>query len=131
MADRPFDVAVYVDGREFTSFSILPGTATHDEVVAWGRLHRSGWRRSIVTYAPGILLRAEDFTLNIQAGQVILNKDGVQVVRKIDPEAYVSLQAIILNKKKNQPNKAMETTPANVTIPADAGLAPFTSVSHL
>ena len=29
------------------------------------------------------------------------------------------------------PNKAMEPTPVNVTIPANAGLAPFTSVAHL
>jgi threonine/homoserine/homoserine lactone efflux protein len=29
------------------------------------------------------------------------------------------------------PNKAMEPTPVNVTIPADAGLAPFTSAAHL
>lgn len=32
---------------------------------------------------------------------------------------------------KNEPNKAMEPTPVNVTIPANAGLAPFTSVAHL
>jgi hypothetical protein len=29
------------------------------------------------------------------------------------------------------PNKAMVPTPVNVTIPADAGIAPFTSVAHL
>jgi hypothetical protein len=34
-------------------------------------------------------------------------------------------------KRKTEPNKAMETTPVNVTMPAIAGLAPFTSVSHL
>jgi len=32
---------------------------------------------------------------------------------------------------KTEPNKAMEPTPANVTIPAYAGLAPFASVAHL
>ena len=32
---------------------------------------------------------------------------------------------------KAEPNKAMEPTPVNVTSPADAGLAPFTSVAHL
>jgi len=32
---------------------------------------------------------------------------------------------------KNEPNKAMETTPVAVTIPAYAGIAPPTSVSHL
>ena len=32
---------------------------------------------------------------------------------------------------KNEPNKAMEPTPVNVTIPAEAGLAPFTFVAHL
>jgi hypothetical protein len=36
------------------------------------------------------------------------------------------------NQKTNQsPNQAMEPTPANVTIPAKAGLAPFASVAHL
>ena len=32
---------------------------------------------------------------------------------------------------KNEPNKAMEPTPVNVTDPAYAGSAPFTSVAHL
>jgi len=36
-----------------------------------------------------------------------------------------------LNKKENEPNKAMEPTPVNVTDPANAGSAPFTSVAHL
>jgi hypothetical protein len=34
-------------------------------------------------------------------------------------------------KINNEPNKAMETIPVNVTVPADAGPAPFTSMSHL
>ncbi len=29
------------------------------------------------------------------------------------------------------PNNAMEQTPVNVTVPAGAGTAPFTSVAHL
>ena len=32
---------------------------------------------------------------------------------------------------KNEPNKAMETTPVDVTIPAAQEAAPSTSVSHL
>ena len=32
---------------------------------------------------------------------------------------------------KTEPNNAMEPTPVNVTIPANAGLAPFTSAAHL
>jgi hypothetical protein len=32
---------------------------------------------------------------------------------------------------KNEPNKALEPIPVNVTIPAEAGLAPFTSMAHL
>ena len=36
------------------------------------------------------------------------------------------------NQKPNQsPNQAMEPTPVNVTVPASAGTAPFTSVAHL
>ena len=32
---------------------------------------------------------------------------------------------------KTEPNNAMEPTPVNVTSPASAGLAPFTSMAHL
>ena len=32
---------------------------------------------------------------------------------------------------KPEPNHAMEPTPVNVTVPADAGPAPFTSAAHL
>ena len=33
--------------------------------------------------------------------------------------------------EKDEPNNAMEPTPVNVTVPAGAGTAPFTSVAHL
>jgi hypothetical protein len=33
--------------------------------------------------------------------------------------------------EKNEPNKAMEPTPVNVTIPASQEVAPFTFVAHL
>jgi hypothetical protein len=32
---------------------------------------------------------------------------------------------------KNEPNHALEPTPVNVTVPADAGTAPFTFMAHL
>ena len=32
---------------------------------------------------------------------------------------------------KNEPNNAMEPTPVNVTVPANAGPGPFTCVAHL
>ncbi len=35
------------------------------------------------------------------------------------------------SEMKNEPNKAMETTPVDVTIPAAQEVAPSTSVSHL
>jgi hypothetical protein len=32
---------------------------------------------------------------------------------------------------KTKPNKALEPIPVNVTVPADAGTAPFTFMAHL
>lgn len=34
-------------------------------------------------------------------------------------------------KNETEPNKAVEPTPVNVTFPAYAGTAPFTSAAHL
>jgi hypothetical protein len=46
--------------------------------------------------------------------------------------AFAKTEAISgIIKKKNKPNKAMVPTPVNVTVPAYAGPAPFTSVAHL
>ena len=43
-----------------------------------------------------------------------------------------SAQTTIESRHNNQsPNKAMEPTPVNVTVPANAGPAPFTSAAHL
>jgi hypothetical protein len=58
-------------------------------------------------------------------------KEIDQFIDTVIDEANRSGDPQISIKKQNEPNKAMETTPVNVTIPADAGLAPFTSVSHL
>ena len=35
------------------------------------------------------------------------------------------------SEMKTKPNNAMEPIPVNVTVPADAGTAPFTSMAHL
>ena len=44
----------------------------------------------------------------------------------------MSLLKLFRNSEiKTEPNKAMEPIPVNVTAPADAGTAPFTSMAHL
>ena len=46
-------------------------------------------------------------------------------------DARSALMTSESRKNKQSPNKAMEPTPVNVTFPACAGTAPFTSVAHL
>jgi hypothetical protein len=47
------------------------------------------------------------------------------------PEIGYNLSPRYIKKNKNEPNKAMDTTPAAVTLQANAGEAPSASVSHL
>jgi hypothetical protein len=43
----------------------------------------------------------------------------------------VAWAANMTSEMKSEPNNAMEPTPVNVTVPANAGPAPFTSAAHL
>jgi hypothetical protein len=44
---------------------------------------------------------------------------------------FTKRQFIPFEEEKNEPNKAVKPTPVNVTVPASAGPAPFTSAAHL
>ena len=46
-------------------------------------------------------------------------------------DAQSARMATETRNNKRSPNNAMEPTPVNVTIPAYAGVAPFTSAAHL
>ena len=51
--------------------------------------------------------------------------------READRRLQRSFEDFEQKLNKTEPNKAMEPTPVNVTFPACAGTAPFTSVAHL
>jgi hypothetical protein len=53
------------------------------------------------------------------------------VLNPVEVKFTDSSYMLIFERKKTEPNKAVETTPVAVTPGADAPVAPSTSVSHL
>jgi hypothetical protein len=49
--------------------------------------------------------------------------------QKLDGKFYTVINGAPENEP--EPNNAMEPIPVNVTVPADAGTVPFTSMAHL
>jgi hypothetical protein len=94
----PYRVQVYRGGQPVRESALAPGSAEERAVCDWLAAHSDGWQPSLVTYAPGRLVRGDGFNLNLPPGGLcVLNYDlsdhPQQVVRQVvavDAEALVA-----------------------------------------
>jgi hypothetical protein len=78
---QPVTISVFKGGRPVSERHLSPPSSEHDRLAAWLSQHQTGWHSSFVTYAPGVLVRGTNFTLNIQHSEVIINAGGKQLVQ--------------------------------------------------
>ena len=78
---QPLTITRYLKGRASEEVRVLPRSKVHDGLVAWAVEHKKGWKRSYVSYAPGILVKGTNFSLNVLPSSVVLNFGGKQYVR--------------------------------------------------
>jgi hypothetical protein len=94
----PYHVQVYRGGQPVREFDLAPGSAEERAVADWLASHPDGWRPSLVTYAPGRVVRGNGFNLNLLPGGLCvlnysLSDRPQQVVRQVaaaDAEVLVA-----------------------------------------
>jgi hypothetical protein len=78
-AHQPLNVISFNGGRETGERQIASGSPEQKKLASWLEEHRTGWKRSYITYAPGVMLvSGTNFTLNIRTTGVVLNVAGRQ-----------------------------------------------------
>lgn len=74
--------------------------STEAEPVAalrrWLSANRRGWVRDERTYAPGILLSTERFSINLVRGKIIVVSEHEEYVRDLSAEEYAALSVPFL-----------------------------------
>jgi hypothetical protein len=90
LAGHEIEVLWYEHGRPTLTCTLSPESIGARELVRLLQNHRRRWWPSLVSYAPGMLFRGEDFEVDIHDNLVILNyecyKDRyVQVTGSADP----------------------------------------------
>ena len=77
VARQPLRVTSFSAGRETGERQIGAGSPEQERLMSWLEDHRTGWKRSYITYAPGaVQVSGTNFTLNIHTTGVILNVVG-------------------------------------------------------
>ena len=78
---QPLTITRYQRGGASEEVRVLPPSKVHEDFTAWAAQHTTDWKRSYVSYAPGILVRGTNFSLNVHQSRVILNIGGRQYER--------------------------------------------------
>lgn len=65
------------------------------QISSWLDENRDGWEPSVVTFAPGVMIRGSDFTLNFLGDGAILNYDEGQFTHPTDSYFYANLRCSI------------------------------------
>jgi hypothetical protein len=71
-------ISTFSGGRQTGDRHVSPPSPEHERLVAWATQHKTGWRSSYVSYAPGTLVSGTNLSLNILASKVILTIRGRQ-----------------------------------------------------
>jgi hypothetical protein len=88
-ADR---IEVYENGKPVLDRVVTAGSAPDRAVTSWLESHATGWRPTLVTFAPVRHVRGESFDLNFLTDQCVLNyrlsKNGnwIQVIRPLEAD---------------------------------------------
>jgi hypothetical protein len=56
----------------------------------WLSANVEGWKPTAVTYVPGVYLSGTGFAINFLGKEAILNYDGGQFARAVEPTAYAA-----------------------------------------
>jgi hypothetical protein len=93
----PYRVEASMEGLDRTLAPRSPGAQA---VAAWLAAHEGGWSPSLITYAPGRVVRGEGFNLNLLPGGLcVLNYGPIgspawqQVVRRVSAAEAEELAA--------------------------------------
>ena len=91
IAHQPLKVSSFSGGRETGERQIASPSLEQQKLTSWLEAHRTGWKRSYITYAPRVLVSGTNFTLNIQTSGVILNIGGHQYERDASSSDFAFL----------------------------------------
>ena len=77
LTKQPLKVTSFSEAREASERHIACPSSEQETLAAWFEAHRTGWKRSYDTYAPGVLkVSGTNFTLDVWTTRVILNVSG-------------------------------------------------------
>lgn len=93
---------------------ITEGSILHQDIVQWIRENQAGWERSMITYAPNVMIRNDNMNLNFGDGGVILNfnvnpkKDKwIQIKKDCNIKDLKFINKIKLKLRKNKEVKLL------------------------
>ncbi len=80
----PYRVEVHAEGRLAEQWALVAGSPAERSVTAWLATHPDGWSSSLVTHAPGRVVRGKTFNLNLLPdGQCVLNYGSADGPRQV------------------------------------------------
>lgn len=87
-ASETLGVQVYGAGRPNAQCQIISGSKEQDKLAAWLAQNKEGWKATLATYVPGVLVSGNDFSINFLGSSVILNYESGQYAHSIEPKQY-------------------------------------------
>jgi hypothetical protein len=102
LTGEPVELERYSDGTPSKSVSLPPDSELSRKIEAMLVDRRGKWTRSLYSYAPGILLRGETFSINLKPTAVILNfhnrtGNTDQVVSDLANEEFTEIEKLVVH----------------------------------
>jgi len=89
-------VAIFKSGRVENEAEMSTDAEPVASVRRWLSANRTGWVRDGRTYAPGILISTERFSINLLQSKIIVVSQHEEYVRDLSAEEYAALSVPFL-----------------------------------
>jgi hypothetical protein len=84
-------LSFFVNGTPIKHCTISQDSEQYKTLSAWLAAHQDGWKSSVASYVPGVMVDGDGFSLNFLSSIAVLNYAGSQSTRQVLPSDYAFL----------------------------------------
>ena len=91
-SNENIEVSIHENGLPVQTYTLNPGDEEYKKFMSWVKSNNTGWDSTLASYVPMLIVSGESFSFNFMGNGVVVNYEGGQFTKSVDPKEYKYLK---------------------------------------